>query len=431
MLSEAICSRRSLLAGLPFTLKAQSSRPNVLILHSDDQRFDTISAWGNPQIHTPNLDRLTRMGVSFRQFYNQGGHAGAVCIAARAMLLSGRSLWRATGTGGLNVPLLPERFAEAGYDTFFTGKWHTGKETLERCFKTGGRVLVGGMGPHTRPRLGRIGDLAPTEYPERTTLAFSNDLAAFLRSRSNAQNPFFAYCAFTAPHDPRDARPDDLKRYESRELALPRPWLPSPAKDNGELKVRDEVVIPAPRDRATCRRELAAYYALITEMDEGIGNILKNLEDVGQLSSTVVVFMGDNGLAMGAHGLMGKQSMYEHSLRVPLILAGPGIGRGKTDGSSAFSFELYSRLCRITGVSAPGHVENPGGPLYFGYRDFQRAVRIGSRKMAWSNQVVESYDLAKDPFEERDLGAADQDGFLAARRKAAAFYGDPVAVPVA
>jgi hypothetical protein len=166
-------------------------------------------------------------------------------------------------------------------------------------------------------------------------------------------------------------------------------------------------------------------------MDEAIGNILKNLEDTGQLSNTVIAFMGDNGLAMGAHGLMGKQSMYEHSIRVPLILVGPGFDRAKLDRSPAYSYELYGRLCRATGVSAPSHVENPGGPLYFGYRGFQRAVRIGTRKMAWSANVVESYDLAQDPFEERDLGVSQQAEFLAARRRAAAFYGDPIAVPAA
>jgi arylsulfatase A-like enzyme len=440
MLSEAFkpskISRRGVLAGFPmiFTPKvtAQESKPNVLILYSDDQRADTIGAWGNRYIDTPNLDRLVRRGVSFRSCYNQGGHQGAVCIASRAMLLSGKSLWRATAGSGLDGTLLPERFREAGYNTFFTGKWHNGQKTLERCFQSGGLTHLVGMGPHVQPSLGKFGEFKAEARDGRATPLFADGLVDYLSQQMNQKSPFFAYCAFTAPHDPREATAEDKKRYESRELPLPRPWYASPQRNNGELVIRDEMVVPAPRTREQCRSELAAYYGLITEMDRNIGRILKALEDSGQLDRTMIVFAGDNGLAMGAHGLMGKQSMYEHSLRVPLIMAGPGMRRG-TESRPMYLYEVYSRLCSHLSLAVPKGVEKPGAPLYFGYRTFQRAVRLGKHKMAWSGKSLEQYDLGVDPYEEHNLYATSQGWpeaeFLKARRTACAHFGDPVEVP--
>ncbi len=428
MLSEALLSRRRLVLG---ALQAQVSRPNVLILFSDDQRADTIRAWGNRYIDTPNLDRLVARGVSFRNCYNQGGHVGAVCIASRAMLLSGRSLWRATAPNGLDTTLLPERMREAGYETFFTGKWHNGHATLERCFEAGGLTHLGGMGPQIAPKLGEFGNFTPKPRDGRATVLFTDSLVDYIKRRLNRQKPFFGYCAFTAPHDPREAAAEDLKRYEGRELPLPRPWFPAPVTDNGELKIRDEMVAPAPRTQAQCRSELRSYYALITELDRNIGRILKTLEDAGELDRTLIVFAGDNGLAMGAHGLMGKQSMYEHSLRVPLLMAGPGVQPG-VESEPMYLYEVYGRLCRQLGLSTPSSVEMPGAPMYFGYRDIQRAVRIGNRKMSWSGRAIEQYDLAADPHEELNrwgkAGAWLEREFLVARRAARRHFGDPLEV---
>jgi hypothetical protein len=189
------------------------------------------------------------------------------------------------------------------------------------------------------------------------------------------------------------------------------------------------MVVPAPRTDAQCRKELGDYYALITELDHHIGLLLKTIEQNGLLDKTVVVFTADNGLAMGAHGLMGKQSMYEHSLRIPLLMAGPGIRRG-TNCDPVYLYELYGRLARLCGLTAPAHVEQaqPGRPLYFGYRHFQRAVRLGSRKMIWSSNQREQYDLAQDPHEEKNLwgtpGAWPEQPFTTEAARARQFYGD-------
>ena len=432
MLSEASSAaklnRRALLGSLTSLGHAQPSRPNVLILFTDDQRADTIGAWGNRNIDTPNLNRLVKTGTSFRNCYNQGGHQPAVCVASRAMLLSGRSLWRATAPTGLAGPLLPERFAEAGYRTFFTGKWHNGAETLHRSFQSGGLTHLGGMGPQINPQLNEFGTTKTFTRDGRATGLFTDELTRFLNSDAKSQHPFFAFCAFTAPHDPREAAKEDLQRYQGRQLPLPRPWAARPGVDNGELLIRDEMVVPAPRTREQCQQELAAYYALITELDRNIGKILKVLEATQQLNNTIIVFASDNGLAMGAHGLMGKQSMYEHSLRVPLVMSGPGI-KARTEVQPVYLYEVYHRLCSHLKLSIPPGIEGgQSSPLYFAYRDFQRAIRIGSRKMSWSGNSIEQYDLAKDPHEEHNLfgtpSAWPEAQFRSAQDHAKIYFGD-------
>ncbi len=413
------------------TLRAQPRGPNILLLHSDDQTWNTIRAWGNRDIITPNLDKLAARGTSFRNCYNQGGHVPAVCVASRAMLMTGKSLFRATAKDGLDTPLLPEFLKDNGYDTFFTGKWHLGTPALQRAFQNGGLVHLGGMGPQIDPELSRFPETSKSKIPGRASVLFANSCDDFLKSRKNQQNPFFAYCAFTAPHDPREAAHLAAQYYGNKDLSLQRPWLEKPQRDNGELTVRDEMVVPAPRTSAQCHKELKDYYALITELDNQIGRLLNTLETQSQLNNTIVVFCSDNGLAMGAHGLMGKQSMYEHSLKIPLILAGPGI-QSRTENKPIFLYELYNRLAKLIGRPAPNHTETTG-PLYFAYRDFQRALRIGDQKIAWAKHktglTIEQYDLSKDPYEENNLQGTSQaipEGKIeAALAKARTHYNDP------
>jgi arylsulfatase A-like enzyme len=425
-------TRRAALAGLALPLaKAQPKGPNILLLHTDDQTWNTIRAWGNPEIQTPNLDKLAARGLSFRNCYNQGGHVPAVCIASRAMLLSGKSLFRATATNGLETPLLPEFFREKGYDTFFTGKWHLGAPLLQRAYQNGGLVHLGGMGPQINPPLSQFPNTEKATIEGRATILFANSCHGFLKSRKNQQNPFFAYCAFTAPHDPREAAHLAQQLYGNRDLTLPRPWFEKPTRDNGELTIRDEMVVPAPRSRVQTEKELRDYYALITEIDTNIGNLLNTLEQQSQLKDTVVAFCSDNGLAMGAHGLMGKQSMYEHSLKIPLILAGPGVRPG-TENSPIFLYELYTRLAKLARLAPPPHAE-VSGPLYFAYRDFQRSLRLGDRKMSWAKHpkglTIEQYNIAIDPFEENNLHgtsqAFPQADFQRALTNARTHYADP------
>jgi arylsulfatase A-like enzyme len=139
----------------------------------------------------------------------------------------------------------------------------------------------------------------------------------FLRSRKDKEQPFFAYVTFQTPHDPKQCPDAYKKRYLEADLPLPEAYKPEHPFDNGMLKIRDEKLAKFPRGKDEIRRHVAEYYAMITHTDDQIGKILKALDETGKRNNTIIVFAADNGLAVGKHGLMGKQNCYEHSLHFP------------------------------------------------------------------------------------------------------------------
>ena len=160
----------------------------------------------------------------------------------------------------------------------------------------------------------------------------ANETMGFLENASASENPFFMYIAFNAPHDPRQSPKEYVDMYPVDEIALPANFLPEyPYKDKmGCSKtLRDEMLAPFPRTEYAVKVNRQEYYAIITHMDAQIGRILKKLEETGQSDNTYIFFSADHGLSVGQHGLLGKQNMYEHSLRPPMIIVGPDIPEGK------------------------------------------------------------------------------------------------------
>jgi arylsulfatase A-like enzyme len=403
-------------AGLPAArvADAQPRRLNVLFLFADDMRADTIAAHGNPHIRTPNLDRLVRGGFSFRGNYIFGGNSGAVCVPSRAMLMSGRTWFNVDAPTLAGARLLPEVLGENGYVTFATGKWHNGQPSWLRAFQRGKTILFGGMSDHTKVPvrdLGADGKLSA----ERTGEKFSSELFAdsaieFLRTHDGTK-PFFAYVAFTAPHDPRQPPPSYREMYYRRLPPLPPNFLPQLPFDNGMMKGgRDENLGAWPRTEKMIRDQLAEYYGLITHLDEQIGRVLAALEQSGRSKDTLVLFAADNGLALGSHGLLGKQNVFEHSMRTPLIVAGPG----KSSRAFTYLLDLFPTLCDVLGVRPPAGLEGESlRPLWEGrksrlrdsvflpYLQIQRAVRDDRWKLIAYPKIghLQVFDLQRDPHE--------------------------------
>ena len=236
---------------------AAQSRPNILFLFADDQRADTIAAWGNSHIKTPTLDKLVHAGCSFRGNYIFGGNSGAVCMPSRAMLMSGRNWFRIDTKTLKGAKLMPELLHENGYVTFGTGKWHNGEESWLRAFQRGKTIMFGGMSEHSKVP---VRDLGPDGKltPKRTEEKFSSELFAdsvieFLKSQDGSK-PFFAYAAFTAPHDPRMPPQDMVKPYYQNKPPLPPNFLPQFPFDNGHMtKCRDENLAAWPRTEGIIR----------------------------------------------------------------------------------------------------------------------------------------------------------------------------------
>lgn len=399
---------------------AVSNRPNLLFLFADDQRADTIAAYGNPLIQTPNLDQLVQRGFSLTNAYCFGSPHGAVCVPSRAMLHSGRSLFRLKNLNLDGHKLLGEHLQEAGYETFATGKWHNERASFVRSFQRGRNVMFGGMSNHAEVPVVQFAGEGSFSKPQ-TGEHFSSKLFAdaaieFLASREKTQ-PFFCYVAFTAPHDPRMSPGTFNRMYDPAKMAVPKNFLPQHPFNIGDLTVRDENLAPWPRTREVIQEQTADYYGLISHLDQQVGRILVALEASGQADNTIIVYAADHGLAMGSHGLLGKQSLYEHSMKAPVVIAGPGIQPG-SDDALVYLHDLFPTLLEYANAEVPADCEGQSlrgllagtgyksrQTLFTTYKDTIRSIRDERWKLIRYPQIdrTQLFDLKTDPDEMHDL----------------------------
>lgn len=391
------------LLAAPLLHAADAAKPNILFIISDDQRWDCVGAFGHPDVKTPNLDALVRRGFVFNNCYCMGSMVGAVCTPSRTMLMSGRSLWRIPTPAGKwdGTPNLGKTFRDAGYATLFIGKQGNTYKAGNEAFET---FIYHGEKDHVE---------APQFYSDKTI--------EWLRERAQDTRPFCIYLGPPVPHDPRVAPAPFMEMYDPAKLTMPRNFMPQHPFDNGELRVRDEMLAAFPRTEPEMRRHLADYYACITNLDEHVGRIVAHLQASGQLDHTLIVYTSDHGLAVGGmHGLMGKQNLYEHN-KAPLIVAGPGIRPGKSD-ALVYLYDLYPTLCEYSGLAIPEKVEGRSvmpvirgekpsvrETLFCAYRDCQRMIRDARWKLieyrAGGERNTQLFDLANDPDELKNLSA--------------------------
>ncbi len=424
-------------------------RPNIIFFFTDDQRFDTIHALGNDQIITPNLDELVNRGCVFENGYIMGGTCGAVCMPSRAMIHTGKTLFHLQDSGRA-VPqehaLLGETFRQAGYQTFGAGKWHNGKQAYARSFTDGGEIYFGGMADHWNVPAhdfdhkgeykGRIPRCKDPHYSNELEYTNADHIKAGVHStdlissaaleyldRREEGTPFFMYLSFLAPHDPRTMPEEFLNMYDPDGIELPGNFMPEHPFDNGEMSVRDEKLEAFPRTEEAIRKHTAEYYAMITHVDARIGGIIGKLKEQGEYENTVIVFAGDNGLAVGRHGLMGKQSVYDHSVHVPLIFAGPGVPAGEKRSAFAYLLDIFPTLCGLTGTEIPATVEGKSlvpamehpdeqirETLYYAYTSLHRGIRESQYKLieynVSGNRTTQLFDLVNDPWEIENLSTS-------------------------
>jgi len=421
-------------------------KPNILFFFTDDQRFDTIHALGYEQIITPNMDRLVASGCTFTHAHIPGGTVPAVCMPSRAMLHTGRTLFHLQDAGR-GIPqehvMLGELLREHGYRTYGTGKWHNGPASYARSFTAGAEIFFGGMDDHwnvpacdfdptghydvqkplvkspwnsNQVTYRRCDHVAPGKH---STELFAEAAIDYLRGY-DSDAPFFMYISFMAPHDPRTMPRQYLEMYDPVDIELPANFMPEHPFDNGDLRIRDELLAAFPRDPQEIRRHIAEYYAMITHLDAEIGKVLAELKRTGKAEDTIIILAGDNGLAIGQHGLMGKQNNYDHSVRVPLIMAGPGVPVGERRDAFVYLLDIYPTLCDLTGIPIPDSVDGVSlvpamrdpserirDTLYLAYKDVQRSVRDSRYKLieyvVHGQRTTQLFDLQKDPIEVHNL----------------------------
>jgi arylsulfatase A-like enzyme len=426
-------------------------RPNILFLFADDQCFRTIHAMGNEEIQTPNLDQLFESGTVFTNTYNQGGWNGAICVASRTMLATGRYIWHAhAAERDLKKAWSPKRrlwsqmMSDAGYKTYFTGKWHV-KADNATVFDVS-RHVRGGMpkqqesGYHRPPPEG-VDPWSPYDQSlggfweggTHWSEVVANDTIDYLADAVDQDKPFFMYIAFNAPHDPRQSPKEFVDLYPSDAIRIPDSFLPEYPFDIGSNKVRDEVLAPFPRTHHAVQVHRQEYYAIITHMDAQIGRILKQLDATGQRDNTWIFFTADHGLACGEHGLMGKQNQYDHSIRVPFVAIRPGSSSQRLVDVPIYLQSVMPTTLDLAGVELPERIEFPSlVPLltgktdksnlqtlgvYSAYTATQRSLTHDGWKLVLYPRIGKQrlYCTADDPQELRDR--ANDSSTLERRRK--------------
>ena len=418
-------------------------RPNIIFLFADDHSYYDVGAYGNKEVQTPNIDHLARQGTLFSHAYNMGAWQPAVCIPSRTMLQTGLTVWNARQYNRNQWieegKFWPQLLSAAGYNTYMTGKWHVSGLHPDRVYQTV-RNRRPGM-PNQTPAGYNRPSIPSQEDPwspydtsfegfwrggKHWSEVMVDDFEIMLESAVAEEAPFFMFVAFSAPHDPRQSPREFVEMYPQENIRLPDNYLPE-YPYNEEIgsgrELRDERLAPFPRTPYATRVQRSEFYAIITHMDHQIGRMLRALEAAGVKDNTWIVFSADHGLAVGQHGLMGKQNMYDHSLRVPFIIVGPGAPQGHILRAPIYLHDIMPTVLELANAEVPEHVEfNSVLPLlrgqreasfynaiYGAYMDYQRAVIHDDYKLiAYPEaQVLRLYNLVDDPHEIMDLAGDD------------------------
>lgn len=361
--------------GFSQTTAAANKRPNILFIIADDQSpFDLKVYNSGSALQTPNIDRLAAGGMVFDGAHHMGAWVGGVCTPSRHMVMSGRTVWHIPDKPGrtnnphntnpkLVPPNLPEKtmpavFNRAGYTTVRTCKNGNSYAAANKLF----------MVRHDKTRRGGTDETGSAWHAEQ--------VLDFLNQRANIKdkNPFLIYFGFSHPHDKRDGKLELLKKYGAvnhadkdslppanpKQPTLPANYLPAHPFRNSHMTVRDEVAVSGvwkKRDERTIRNELGREFACSENIDIQVGRVLMKLEAMGELDNTYIFYTSDHGIAIGRHGLQGKQNLYEHTWRVPFIVKGPGIKPGSRVKGNIYLLDVLSTLCDLAGIKAPNTSE--------------------------------------------------------------------------
>ncbi len=451
---------------------SQNSKPNVVVIYTDDHRYSAVHKLGNKQLKTPHMDNLIDNGIHFSNTYLQGAFTGATCTPSRAMLLTGRDVFHLDGIGK-NIPKqhisMPEAFEKEGYHTFTTGKWDQDKASFKRSFDEADQIM--GLGPYVvdhfqmplwdyNSKLKKFSapyildfnanhEAVKRKYQKEVFLTgpfhdetrgphtselFAQSTVNYINTYKKKQ-PFFIYLPFHAPHDPREAPKRYLDMYPVETIELPPSYQPQHPFDNGHIYLRDEKLAPWPRTKHIVQKELAAYYALITHLDHQIGKVIQALKNKHLYKNTIILLAGDSGLAVGNHGLLGKQNLYsEDGIHVPFIIGGGFVQqKGLQINALNYIHDIFPTLCDLAKIPTPKSVQGKSlmpvlekktkqirDYTYHAYLQYQRAIRKGDYKLIEyvkakdynsktqqdefrGSRVTQLFNLKKDPWETQNL----------------------------
>ncbi|WP_274361970.1 sulfatase-like hydrolase/transferase [Paenibacillus thermotolerans] len=420
--------------------------PNLLIITADQLRYDCIGASGFHPVHTPNLDALSKEGVTFSSAYSHF----PVCCPARQSLLNGRrpeafgALWNFNGalpTGSLQPSdfTWTRTLAENGYDLAYLGKWGVHPQLDATAF--GFDQVIGEERyrefrkqryPHVAYTSGFFGEPNPIPVEDSSTHWFAGQASEQLRRLQSGGRPWHMALHFSEPHLPCRPSgkfatmydPASIREWPSfRETFAGKPYIQRQQLYNwGIESLSWEDWSPV----------VARYFGIISQLDEAIGIVLRTLEETGAAEHTIVVFTADHGDMCGSHRMMDKHYvLYDDVVRVPLIVRLPGFGAaGARNDEFVYSLlDMAPTVLELLGLEgpAPGYFHGASfAPLLTGGRNSQpprnavvsayngqqfglytqRMIRTRRWKYIWNTtDVDELYDLERDPAELMNVAA--------------------------
>ena len=421
--------------------KKVDTKPNIIFIFADDHSYNSVHAYGNNEVITPNLDKMASEGVSFTHAYNMGAWHGAVCVASRAMLNTGAFVWNANKLDNNeamakkteNGEMWSQLMSKAGYETYMSGKWHV-KAKVPAIFDHSTHIRPGmpnqTKAGYNRPIEGQEDVWSPYDKSfegfwkggKHWSEVLGDDAEQFLADATTKEDPFFMYLAFNAPHDPRQAPKEYVDMYPVEDIEVPESFLPL-YPDMEEIGcgrgLRDEKLAPFPRTEYSVKVNRQEYYAIISHMDAQIGRILEALKKSGKDKNTYIFFSADHGLSVGNHGLIGKQNLYDHSVRVPLMVIGPDIPKNRKVDADVYLQDIMASCLDLAGVEKPQYVEFSSllsiakgkqkesnyDAIYGCYRTLQRSIRTDGYKLIVypAAKKVYLFDLKTDPLEMTNL----------------------------
>ena len=412
---------------------AVASQPNIVLIVTDDQRWDSINALApGGGLQTPHLDSLASSGFVFGGARYHGSRGAAVCVSSRASILTGQHLWRSADNLSGRMTL-GQCLTNAGYYAFMTGKWHNQNLMLSNAWTSAQNITSGFLSTGysvgftvrdlTNGVLVSRSNVASTHATDLVGATATNFIGSYDRSE-----PFFLYVALNAPHDPFETpsawRAPYVDASTNSVLPLPPSYLPEPLFDHGVLTIRDEMLQTRPLDPQRLGIDNATYHGMVRQLDHWVGEIEATLAARGWTTNTLIVFTSDHGLARGDHGLLGKQNLYEHTLRVPFIVKGPGVPAGGRNDSVVYLHDLYPTFADYAGASLPtnqvdglslrplieGQLAAHRSVAYQAYTENMRSLVANGMKLIeykptatageWYTQL---FDLQADPREQANL----------------------------
>ena len=418
------------------------NKPNILIILADQLRRQALGCYGNPDVQTPNIDRLAQSGVQF----NAACSTNPVCVPFRFTFMTGQYShtrqvpaidWRMSPA----ERTLADEFNDAGYESIYIGKWHLFGGMGEGAFKT----------PVPREHQGRwqkwLGfelrnnhyDTVVFEDDDPTPITLDKhqtdgltDLTLDYLEKRDCDKPFACVLSIEAPHDPRQTAEPYGSRWSDKEITLPLNFFR--ACDDLDTDVSRSWSLPyKEEDRDWVVADFRRYHAMVEQLDDNVGRILDWLEASGEAEHTTLILVSDHGDNLGSHCLRGKQYPFEESIGIPLLIRGPEIPAGVKICDPVSTEDLFPTFLGLAGITPrdtlPGmnlvpvirdmkmSLERPGVMLEF-VRENRSGVSFHSREyrafrsqrylysvlgLAGGMKPWQFFDLENDPYQLNNL----------------------------